>query len=84
MLRCAFPDGLEAWAYLATILTLYEYMSDRSLAVVVSEISEHSYEQVLNDVYKVGGDPTCCRADDICRVVERLQRCGFEKWKEEP
>jgi hypothetical protein len=83
MICCAFPDKIDSWAYLPLLLVLYEHMSDRNLALVVSSVSAIPYERVLNDVYKVGGDPECCQADAVAQVLERLQNCGFERWVSE-
>lgn len=53
LLQCAFPQGIEEQEYLPLLSILYEEMSDRSLAQVISEFIGKEYPAVLNDVYRV-------------------------------
>jgi hypothetical protein len=88
MLVNAFPNGMEEGNYFPLIAILYEGMSHRSLAEVVSAITETSYSEVLNDVYKVGSQKDIeghveVTLDELERVKRLLLPYGYDKWLEE-
>jgi hypothetical protein len=85
MLVKAFPHGLEEGDYFPLIAVLYDEMSQRNLAEVVSEISGKFYSEVLNDVYKVGsqkgieGHVEVAR-EELERVKSLLVPHGYLEW----
>jgi hypothetical protein len=80
MIGCAFPDGIDEWAYLPLLHILYDHMSDRTLASVVADMSGRDYARVLNDVYRVAADRPPPRRDE---VLARLRQHGYDAWTSE-
>ncbi len=79
LLTKAFPDGIEDELYL-TVLTIIEpELSDRNLALVISNITEKKYPQVLNDIYKVKSQPI--KDIILLNIVQSLlHNAGFQDW----
>lgn len=50
LLKKSFPTGLKENEYLAVIQLLYDGMSDRNLAEVLSFVTGRSYESCYNDI----------------------------------
>jgi hypothetical protein len=80
LIKRAFPDGIDSESYLPLLALLYDEMSDRCLAEVISCYTSKDYYVVLNDVYKVGA--TDFRSD-LSQVKQRLLACGYQQWLEE-
>lgn len=79
MLQCVFPDGIDEATYLPLLAVLYDEMSDRSLAQVISEYMGKDYYIVLNDVYRIGA--TKAVPSETCNVVkQKLLSCGYDEW----
>lgn len=83
MLRCAFPEGIEPPAYVPLLAILYEHMSDRNIALVISAITGRAWEEVLNDVYKIGSGSISVATHVLSDVACRLRDCGFDEWTKE-
>lgn len=81
LIQSAFPNGIEAQAYLALLSLLSEGMSDRNLAEVVAYYSGKDYSVVLNDVYWLQSIDVL-KPDAMANVKERLLVCGYEQWLE--
>lgn len=79
LLQCAFPKGLEEHEYLPLLSILYEQMSDRNLAHVVTEFISREYPVVLNDIYRVGAFPLENK-EALNSVKQKLMHCDYEKW----
>ncbi|QDM45804.1 DUF3349 domain-containing protein [Paenibacillus thiaminolyticus] len=52
MLKSTFPNGIGDEEYFPLISLLYEYMSDRNLAKVISSITEKDITITINDIQK--------------------------------
>jgi hypothetical protein len=81
MLRQAYPEGIPDAEYLALIRAMYDHLSDRNLALVLSVVSGRDSGEVLNDIYRaasIGPDSVSVRA-----VIARLQEHGYDAWLSE-
>lgn len=82
MLKAAFPNGLSEEEYFPLIHYLYEGMSDRQLAQVVSLlVGKEDYLTTLNDVYKVHSLDGSLKSNKS--VYDKLVANGYEEWLEE-
>ncbi len=79
MLLCAFPNEVTDEQYWALLTILNETMSQRTLAHVVSILTQKHWFLVFNDVAGVGVDPPPA-PNVIERVENRLRACGYEEW----
>lgn len=82
LIQCAFPDGIDSEYYFPLLALLYNEMSDRCLAQVISQYTGQDYYIVLNDVYGVGST-NVPSPEAIVKVKQRLLACGYEKWLKE-
>lgn len=82
MLSEAFCDGsLDNESYFAVLYYLYEYMSDRNLADIISKFTGKDWGIVINDVLKIR---TVKLDKDILQTVKKaLDKAGFKEWCEE-
>lgn len=53
MLKSTFPNGIGDEDYFPLISLLYEYMSDRNLAKVISSITGKNKTITINDTSKI-------------------------------
>lgn len=81
LLKCAFPEGISETEYRPILLLLEQAMSFRTLAQVVSALTDKSYADVYNDVPGVILDPPP-PTEDIEKVTRKLDACGYEEWFE--
>jgi transposase len=81
LLDKAFPNGIDERHYFSLLKVLYEHLSDRNLAEVISKVSGKAESIVLNDIYKVAANIVTC--EEVPTVIEMLNFCGFSKWIEE-
>ncbi|MDQ2792761.1 MAG: DUF3349 domain-containing protein [Bacteroidota bacterium] len=82
MLKAAFPSGLSEAEYIPVIHYLYEGMSDRQLAIVVSLlIGRKDYALTLNDIYRVQNLDVSMKVNE--EVHDKLIAQGYEQWLEE-
>lgn len=82
MITSAYPKGVVKSKYLPLIAVLYDYMSDRNLAEVISLCTGKDYAVVINDVYRTQStDKPSDR--EVENVRQELLPFGFEEWKEE-
>ncbi len=81
MLKEAFDKGLSEAEYDATIKVLYDEMSDRNIAIVLSLITNKDESQVINDVYRVSQS----NIEDgvVDKVKSILKPLGYEEWLDE-
>jgi hypothetical protein len=80
LIQCAFPHGIDNQMYFPLLRILYEHMSDRNLAQVISEYSGKDYYGVLNDIYGVGELGTVL-PEGIDSVKQKLMNCNYyENW----
>lgn len=79
LLQCAFPQGISEEFYLPLLSILYEELSDRNLAQVISEFTGRDYHVVLNDVYRIASTPKFS-SELIEAVQQRLVGCNYEEW----
>jgi hypothetical protein len=79
ILKCAFPDGISEEEYWPVLALLHQVMSHRTLARVLSIIADKMYIEVYNDASGFGLDPLP-HPDEIEKVRQKLNPCGFEEW----
>lgn len=80
LLKKSFPTGLEGNEYLAVIQLLYDNMSDRNLAEVLSFVTGKPYACCYNDICGI-----CYRAleDSAYEFTKnRLYENGYADWLE--
>jgi len=82
LIRAAFPDGLDKTTYFPLLFVLYDDMSDRNLAEVVSKYIGKDYSTVLNDIYRVVSTDKPA-SEDVTEVKRKLLRCGYDTWRNE-
>lgn len=82
MLGKAYPLGIPESEYMLLICVLYEYMSDRNLAEVLSLFTGKKADMVLNDIYESAA--TYRSSDEAFdSVKEKLVAQGLHVWAEE-
>lgn len=81
MLSETFPNGICEEDYWIILYLLYDYMSDENLALIMSFFIDKPVEIIVNDIYGV------CHMEldsEVLNEVEnRLNKFGFEEWKDE-
>ncbi len=79
LLTAAYPDGLVESDYYAVLALLYDHLSDRNLAEVVSRVFGRDYFVTYNDIAKA---VTTDRppSDALSNVQTRLLSAGYEAW----
>ncbi len=81
MLKKAFPRGIDYTSYYPVVYFLYDYMSNRNLAEIMSYFVDKDSAVILNDVYSIG-IITISESDK--RAIElMLNEAGYEEWKKE-
>ena len=81
LLKNAFPDGLNKDAYFAVIKLLYDDMSDRNLADVLSFVTGKPYEICYNDICGVSQRTLETSVYEF--VKSRLYMNGYDDWLKE-
>jgi uncharacterized protein YktB (UPF0637 family) len=81
MLDGAFGNGIQEKQYFALLDILYEELSDRNLALIMSKITKKEYSEVLNDIYKLS--KTIIKEDMHKEVLDRLKVYGYDDWLKE-
>ncbi|WP_435924044.1 DUF3349 domain-containing protein [Paenibacillus sp. DYY-L-2] len=82
MLKNAFPNGIGNEEYFPLMSLLYEYMSDRNLAEVISAITGQDIAITLNDTQKAVS--VNMPSDEYMQKIrKKLLPHGFEEWTEE-
>lgn len=82
LLKKAFPNGIEDDIYFPLLEILEPELSDRNLAIVISNFTGKEYHIVLNDVYQVKSQSF---ENDLVlnKVQSVLDAAGFQQWLEE-
>lgn len=81
MLESTFPGGIPDSMVLPVTRALYEYMSHRNLAEVLSKMTGMETEVALNTVYEAAGlDPN---TSSVRMAKERLRMHGYDQWCDE-
>ncbi len=78
MLKKAFPNGIDYTSYYPVVSLLYNYMSDRNLADIISYFVDKESSNILNDIYSINS----VNIDDAEKnlVYEALKLAGYEEW----
>ncbi|HVU12282.1 MAG TPA: MBL fold metallo-hydrolase [Phototrophicaceae bacterium] len=79
VLACAYPNRIPDDDYWAVIALIHPYMSFRTLADVLSALTDKSYSWVYNDASGFGSNPMPLD-EDIARVKQKLAACGYQAW----
>ncbi|NKI21354.1 DUF3349 domain-containing protein [Paenibacillus dendritiformis] len=82
MLKSTFPNGIGDEEYFPLISLLYEYMSDRNLAKVISSITGKDITITNNDIQK-SVSVNLASGEVIENIRAKDLRQGFEEWTEE-
>ena len=81
MLANTFSNEIPEEQYFTLLKILYEELSDRNLALVISEITKKEYSEVINDIYKL---PTIEYKENVRKqVLDRLKIYGYDNWLNE-
>ena len=82
LLRSAYPKGIPEQEYFAVLRLLYDYMSHRGLAQVISLLGGKEYMEAYNDV---GGCVTDLAPDEqtLQAVRGKLVAHGYDEWVKE-
>jgi Protein of unknown function (DUF3349) len=81
MLGRAYPEGIPERDYMCVVAILGEFMSERSLAEVVSRCSAHDRFEVGNDWASLSRQRPI--EVELNRVRDLLLRAGLEAWIDE-
>lgn len=79
LLKCAFPDGLPDEEYWPVLSLLHPSMSFRSIAKVLSALTDKDYIEVYNDASGFGLDPPPS-PDIVQKVKHKMDTCGYKEW----
>jgi hypothetical protein len=82
LIKCAFPDGIEAENYEPLLALLSEEISDRNLAEVIAYYVGKDYSVVLNDVYRVQSIDIP-KVEAINNLKKVLLNCAYQDWIDE-
>ncbi|MGF9908939.1 DUF3349 domain-containing protein [Brevibacillus sp. HB1.2] len=82
MLKRAYPNGISDKECFPLMSLLYEHMSDRNLAEVISFITGKEVAIALNDIHKSVSTKQLSE-QELNMVREKLLEHGFEKWIDE-
>jgi hypothetical protein len=82
LLGCAFPHGMTDEQYKAVLHFLHPHMSFRTLAKVLSIVTEYDYYYVLNDAMGYEAKPLVDSAI-LNSVGNKLRACGYNEWANE-
>jgi hypothetical protein len=82
LMVAAFPEGIDADAYLPLLAVLGQNLSDRNLADVLVRGFGIDFGTALNDVYRAR-TTAVPSADALDHVKHRLLPCGYEGWLRE-
>lgn len=80
MLTSAFPNGIDSDNYSPILSILYEEMSDRNIATVISLFTGKEYGKVLNDIYSVASGLNKVDKQAVINIKQYLLSFGYEKW----
>lgn len=79
MLSETFPHGISDEDYWVVLYSLYDYMADENLALVMSFIVNKTAAMITNDIYKV--NKMDFSSNVLIEIKEKLDKHGFEEWK---
>ncbi len=80
MLKKAFPKGIDYASYFPVVYLLYDYMSDRNLADIISYFVDKDSSEILNDIYSIK-DISVSEVTKLA-VYEKLKAAGYDEWKD--
>ncbi|MFB9244488.1 DUF3349 domain-containing protein [Massilia antarctica] len=81
LIKRAYPEGFPNDEYRAVLNILYEHMSDRNLAEVISFFTERDYAFTYNEVLEIGSKESEVKNTQI--AMDKLIDAGLPKWIEE-
>ncbi len=82
LIQCAFPHGIHPELYFPLLTILEPELSDRNLALVIANLTDKDYPQVLNDIYQVKSHPLN-NPKLLQSVQSQLDACGYQDWLEQ-
>ena len=91
LIQCAFPHGIHPELYFPLLTILEPELSglaergseaERNLALVIANLTDKDYPQVLNDIYQVKSHPLN-NPELLQSVQSRLDACGYQDWLEQ-
>ncbi len=81
MLKKAFPKGIDYTSYYPVVALLYENMSDKNLADIVSYFVDKDSSVILNDIYSLNS--VAINNKDKEEVYKILKTAGYDEWIKE-
>ncbi len=81
MLKKAFPKAIEYSTYFPVVYLLYDYMSDRNLADIMSYFVDKEYSEILNDIHSI--NKVMINEAIKLEVLEKLKLAGYDEWIKE-
>jgi len=78
LLNRAYPNGIPSKDWDGIMFVLFEHMSNRQLASVVSFFTSVDYMIHCNEVLGIGADG--CDPEVVERVRVRLNAAGYDEW----
>lgn len=82
LIQCAFPHGIHSDLYFPLLTILEPELSDRNLALVIANLTDKDYPQVLNDIYQVKSHPLI-NSELFQSVQTQLNASGYQDWLEQ-
>ena len=81
MLANTFSSGVPEEHYFILLKILYEELSARNLALVISEVTKKEYSEVINNIYRL---PTIEYKENVRKqTLDRLKIYGYDNWLKE-
>ncbi len=81
MLKSAYPKGISESDELPLMRALYDHMSHRALARVMSSFLGAEYPLVLNRVHEAAAVPEA--AAEVQIITSNLKKHGYVEWCKE-
>jgi hypothetical protein len=80
----AFPTGVPSEQYIPLLTILEPELSDRNLALVIANITNKDYSEVLNDIYKLKSHQNQEQDTKLIESVRSLlDTHGYQTWLEQ-
>ena len=83
MIRSCFPEGIIQKYYYPLMTLLYDYMSNRNLADIMSICTGKDWGITYNDALLVGSVSNPVTKEELNEVKSMLLKHGYEEWIKE-
>ena len=82
LIQRAFPRGIQPDVYFSLLTILEPSLSDRHLALIIANLTDKEYSQVLNDIYQIKSHPLN-NSELLQSVQSQLNASGYQDWLEQ-